>query len=116
MKKVSNRLLACLQPCGYNTFPDLYYRDDGSGNQRFSFVPVAGAAGQYNIIAAGRPGCGNYLSFPNCTSNNGGITQFVAGDDGAFQFTLFPIHACCPALLSILWPTPFWLPMTSMSL
>ena len=73
--------LACLQTCAGSIIPDLYTRDDGSGNQRFSLVPVAGAAGQYNVIGMGRNGCANYLSLPSCAS--GGVqVQFVAGDDG----------------------------------
>ncbi len=75
------------QACGGTNVPDLYARDDGSGRQRWSLVPVAGVPGQYNIIANGRPGtCGSYLGLPACNPNNNGI-QFVTGDDGE---TLYP--------------------------
>ena len=59
--------------------------DDQSGRQHWSIVPVTGVAGQYYIVANGRPGtCGSYVSLPTCASGLNGV-QFVAGDDGTMS-------------------------------
>ncbi|KAK9858854.1 hypothetical protein WJX84_007502 [Apatococcus fuscideae] len=69
------------QACGGLNYPDLYYLDDASGRQRFAVQAVPNVAGQYYIIALGRPGtCGSYLSVAACTSPDL-LVRFATGDD-----------------------------------
>ncbi|KAK9863993.1 hypothetical protein WJX84_007490 [Apatococcus fuscideae] len=81
-----------MQPCGGNTNPDLWNVDDGSGRQRFAVQAVPNVAGQFYIIALGRPGgCGTYLSAPACSSADL-LMRFAVGDDmtGDQRFILTP--------------------------
>ncbi|KAK9863321.1 hypothetical protein WJX84_008258 [Apatococcus fuscideae] len=76
-------IMVLKEACGGTNTPDLYPMDDQSGRQHWSIVPVTGVAGQYYIVANGRPGtCGSYVSLPTCASGLNGV-QFVAGDDGS---------------------------------
>ena len=81
-----------MQPCGGNDFPDLYNQDDGSGRQRFAVQAVPNRAGQYYIIALGRPGtCGSYLSVAACASPDV-LVRFATGDDSG-SLLPFPVSS-----------------------
>ncbi|KAF7306293.1 Ricin B-type lectin domain-containing protein [Mycena indigotica] len=60
---------------------DLFGSDEGSGRQRFKFVPVDGLTNVYNIkVAGGRDGCDTFLSSGQCGSN---LVDLYSRDDGS---------------------------------
>ncbi|KAL0575629.1 hypothetical protein V5O48_006354 [Marasmius crinis-equi] len=76
------------QGCGAGkTVQDLFNKDDGSGNQQYTFVPVSGMQNTFNI----KNKCGQFLSCQACSGQT--KTDLFDKDDGSGRqrWTLVPV-------------------------